>query len=344
MRARPSFARARNSALRPNLRAASTLPRASARSLAKCAIVVLALSITASLRAQPATPAAPPEAPAAPPVTSQNRYPREPDDLQHPEHRSTRYSAYSLPAKRWSADVGVLGISGDDVYGRVGLAYGFKHGFQLDANIGHWVAGLFGVRAKWSFFERKHVALAVNTGLTYAHGAWLWMLDDFGQEVVDDADMIAIPVAIAMSVPCTRWLQFDLTAQYQYTQVFGSIGTGGATFYADTQFGARQLLLLPTARLFLSASTAFEFLARLPVYNKVPYEADATLNVGQGYGRSKNGYASVDFSEGWTLEFGVRSRLRRWLFATTRLHVGQLSKNIYGALLYPSFNLEFRLP
>jgi hypothetical protein len=40
----------------------------------------------------------------------------------------------------------------------------------------------------------------------------------------------------------------------------------------------------------------------------------------------------------------VRSRLRRWLFATTRLHVGQISKHVYGALLYPSFNLEFRLP
>jgi hypothetical protein len=326
----------------------SATPRAAAaQGFAKCALVMLALSIAGPLRAQPAKPAteaAQPAVPAAEPAaTSENLYLPEPDDLQHPAHRSTRYSAYSLPAKRWSADVGMLGISGDDIYGRIGLAYGFKHGFQLDANIGHWVAGLFGLRAKWNFFERKHVALAANVGIVYAHGAWLWMLSDFGQAVVDDADMIAIPLGAAISVPVTRWLQFDLTAQYQYTEIFGSVGSG-VTFYADTQFGARQVLLLPTMRLFVSSNTAFEFLARLPVYNKVPYESDSTIGAGGRFGRSRDGYATVDFSEGWTMEFGVRSRLRRWLFATTRLHVGQISKHVYGALLYPSFNLEFRLP
>ena len=221
-------------ALAPSARLATGVQR-----FVKCAVAVLLLSVTGSVHAQTAASAAQTAAPAAQPVTGEKLYLPEPDDLQHPSHRSTRYSAYTLPANRWSADIGMLGISGDDIYGRVGLGYGFKHGFQLDANIGHWIAGLFGIRAKWNFFERKHVALAANVGLIYANGAWLWMLSDFGQAVVDDADMIAVPVGAAISVPCTRWLQFDLTAQYQYTEVFGSVGRG-VMFYADTQFGARQ--------------------------------------------------------------------------------------------------------
>ncbi|HEX6239813.1 MAG TPA: hypothetical protein VFZ61_02920, partial [Polyangiales bacterium] len=257
--------------------------------------------------------------------------------------RSIRYSAYVLPRKVASIDLGFLGISGDEIYGRLGTSIGLGHGLQLDANIGHWVAGLFGVDVKWAFFENEHIAVSAYAGFLYAHGGWLWLLDELGQTVLSDSDLFGMPIGMTVSAPCTRWLQFDLTLAYQYSKVFGSISPGGS-FYAETQYGARQVLIWPTARVFITAQTAFEFTARLPLYNRVPYEVDSTLEVGKGYGNLKDGYASVDFSQGWALEFGVRSQLRRWLFATTRLHVGQIAKTVYGATVYPSFNLEFRVP
>jgi hypothetical protein len=257
--------------------------------------------------------------------------------------RNTRFSAYVLAPYVWSLDVGFLGINGDEIYGRLGTAVGLKHGFQIDANIGHWIAGLFGVNAKWAFYESQYIGLAAEIGFVYAHGGWLWLLDDLGQEVLKDSDLIGFPFGLTLSVPCTRWLEFGLPLQYQYSQVYGSVGTG-ATFYADTQFGGRQLIARPTLRVFMTDWTAFELTARLPLYNRVPYEVDSSLDVGKGFSNVRDGYAKVPFSDGWALEFGLRSQLRRWLFVTTRLHVGQIAKAVYGASVYPSFNLEFRLP
>ena len=44
--------------------------------------------------------------------------------LQAPEQRSTRYSAYALPDRIWSFEVGALGSSIDDIYGILGIARG----------------------------------------------------------------------------------------------------------------------------------------------------------------------------------------------------------------------------
>lgn len=263
-------------------------------------------------------------------------------DLRSPSERSTRYSAYSLPQGMWGFDLALLGISGDEVYGNIGVARGFGRGFQLDLNLLHWGVALFNASARWSFFEARHFALAADLGLIYAHGDWVWILSDLGQKVASGADLFALPLGLTASAPLTRWLQLDLVTKYQYSAVFGDVGLG-ESFYAETQFGARQLILRPGARFFVSDATAFELSARLPVYTRVPYQTDSTLDVGKGYGRSRDGYAKADFSQGWNLEAGVRSRLRPWLFASMRLHYGQVPKRLYGAALYPSFSLEFRL-
>jgi hypothetical protein len=302
------------------------------------AALLAALLFSASARADETVSAA--EAKLAPTAPGAH----ESADLRSLGQRSTRNSAYTLPSGMWTFDLGMLGVTGDDLYGRLGAAVGLNHGFQIEANLGHWIAGLFGISARWNFLDTKRIALRADLGVVYAHGAWLWVLNDIGQKVVADSDLIAFPVGLTMTLPCTEWLEFDLAAQYQYSEVYGSVGTG-ERFYADTQFGARQFLIRPNARVFLSESTAFEFAARLPAYNKVPYEIDSSVNLrlGRGYSNVRDGYAQVDFSQGWGLEFGVRSRIRKWLFLTTRLDAGPLAKRIYGAPLYPSFNLEFRV-
>ena len=262
--------------------------------------------------------------------------------LQSPEQRSTRFSAYSLPNKVWSLDTGALGVNSSELYGLLGVSRGFKHGFQLDLNLVHWGVGLFGFDVRWSFFERPHFALQVNTGFHYAHGDWIWIVGDVAHDALSNSNMVGFPVGVTATAPLTRWLQVDLVTQYQFAQSWGSFGNG--SFYADSQVGARQFYFRPTLRLFASDATAFEFGFKLPAYTEVPVAVDSTVTVaGRTRESSRSSYVSGPFKDTWNMELGARSRLRPRLYATVRLHLGQVSKSIYGAPLYPSFTLEFRL-
>jgi hypothetical protein len=81
-------------------------------------------------------------------------------------------------------------------------------------------------------------------------------------------------------------------------------------------------------RFFVSDNTALELFAKLAAFTDVPgARAETTL----------------PFSKTWTLESGLRSRLADGLFGNLRLHYGDVSNAIYGARLYPSFDLELRL-
>jgi hypothetical protein len=290
----------------------------------------VALSASPAL-ADPATgQAAPPERNAAAFV-----------GLQSPEQRSTRFSAYSVPANTWSIDAGALGVNGDELYGRLGVSYGLGGGVQLAANLLHWSVGLFGLDARWTFLDTRYFALAASVGVLFGHGDWMWFLAPTAKKLVSGSNMFAVPIGLTASAPLTRWLQVDLRMEYQYTEYFGELGNG-SSFYATSQIGARQFVLRPTLRFFLSDATAFEFGATLPIYTQIPVEAEATLAAGNQT-RSGSRYAEANFNAGWNIEGGVRSRLQPWLYATVRMHYGRVAKALYGAPLYPSFSLEFRL-
>jgi hypothetical protein len=287
------------------------------------------------VRAQPA--AAP-----TPPVSEPNAASFE--GLQSPEQRSDRNSAYSLPKNMWSIEGGALGVSGQELYGRIGVGYGFGHGIQLDANLLHWSVGLFDLNLRWNFLDTRHFALNASVGGVYGHGAWMWFLGPVAEKVVADSDFVAFPIGVTASAPLTRWLQLDLPIEYQYSTYFGSIGTSQTSFYSKAQLGVRQFTLRPTVRVFVSDATAFELGVKLPLFTQVPVESDSMLAIGnQMKTSSKSGYADVKFKDSWNLEVGVRSRLQPWLFATVRLHYGRVARALYGAPLYPSFSLEFRL-
>jgi hypothetical protein len=263
-------------------------------------------------------------------------------DLRSPAQRSTRYSAYSLPKGMWSIEVGALGM-GDELYGLFGGNFGLGKGFQIGLNLVHYATGLFNINARWNFLDLEHVGLGVAVGFDYGHGAWVWVLDSIAQELVQDTDLIAIPISLTASVPLLRWLQVDLPVEYQHAVVFGTLGEG-SSFYAEAQIGARQVRFRPGARFFISQDTAFEFGAILPAYTRVPFEGDITGELAnQGYERSGSGEASVRFSETWNVEVGLRSSIRPWLFCALRLDYGPRADILYGALVYPSFSLEFRL-
>ena len=78
----------------------------------------------------------------------------------------------------------------------------------------HGGTGLFGLNAKWAFFENEHVALSAQLGFLYAHGGWLWLLSELGQTVLSDSDLFGVPLGVTVSVPWTRWLQFDLLLEF----------------------------------------------------------------------------------------------------------------------------------
>lgn len=277
-------------------------------------------------------------------VSAQAPSPEPATDLQAPEHRSTRLSAYSLPAGMWGFDVAMLGSSQDELFGRLGVARGFRHGIQIDCNFLYWTTAILQANVRWTFVERPRFAIAVELGVLYAHGAWVWVLGDVAQDVVSDSDLVSIPVSAIASVPLNRWLQFDLTVQYRHGELYGALLEGGRSLEVETQLGVRQLVFRPTARFYLTSRTALEFGTRLPAFTRIPVSADATLDTpNNSFSKQRSDYEDVAFSDGWGLEFGVRSRLKSWLYATLRLQYGQVAKQVYGSAVFPSFGMEFRL-
>jgi hypothetical protein len=77
------------------------------------------------------------------------------------------------------------------------------------------------------------------------------------------------------------------------------------------------------------------------VFNRVPINLEPGSD--SRYGKPRHGYAEVSFSDSWNIELGIRSRLRPWLYATMRLQYGKVAKFVYGASLFPTFGLEFRI-
>jgi hypothetical protein len=263
--------------------------------------------------------------------------------LQSPEQRSVRYSAYTLPQGMWGFELGALGVTGEELYASLGVRYGFGAGFELNVNAAHYAVGLFNVSARWGFLELERFALAANVDFTYGHGAWIWLVAPAVKDLLEEADIFLVPLGLTASVSIFDWLEADLGVSYRWGTVIGTLGDGDS-FYADAQLGARQFLLRPAVRAFVSDATAIELGFDLPVYTWVPYEGELTVEARRkDYEKSGEGGATVPLSEAWKLEVGVRSRITQWLFCTLRLHYGRSNKVLYQTTVNPSLSLEVRL-
>jgi hypothetical protein len=138
--------------------------------------------------------------------------------------------------------------------------------------------------------------------------------------------MFSLPLELTASSTPTRWLELDLGVNYSYAKIFGSPSRERSVF-TDSELALQQFFLRPGARFFIAGETAFEFFAKLPLYSAVPLQEKSV---------------AVPFKRIWALEGGLRSRFARGLFGSVRLHYGSISDVLYGARIYPSFEVELR--
>jgi hypothetical protein len=277
---------------------------------------MLAFAVTVSASAAAESSVNPPASPAANPS----------GDLQSPEQVSTRYSAYSLPARQWSIDAGALGVGDGDVFALLAVTYGLGAGVQLNVNLAHVGVGLLNVSAGWHFIDTRYFDLGARLGAWYGHGEWFWFADPVAKKIVSKIDLVKIPIELIASSTPTRWLELDLGLQYTYATLFGS-SAHEESIFTDSELGMQQFFARPGARFFISNATALELSVKLPFYSSMTVD-----------GRSP----TVPFKRTWLLEAGLRSRLARGLFGNVRLHYAPVSDLLYGARLYPSFEVEVR--
>lgn len=291
-----------------------------------CAILTLAVSIPAAAYADEApapqpisasTAAVPPAV--SPPVPAVS-------DLQSPEQVSTRYSAYALPAQQWAINAGALGMGDGDVFALLSVAYGLGAGVQLNMNLAHAGVGLLNVGAAWHFIDTRYFDLGLRSGLWYGHGEWFWIADPLAKKLLAKIDMVKVPVELTASSMPTRWLELDLAFQYNWAKLFGASPDEDSLF-TKSQIGMVQFFMRPGVRFFISDNTALELFTKIPFYTAVP--------VGD-----RN--PTVPFKDSWWFEGGLRSRLARGLYGNIRLNYASISDLLYGARLYPAFEIEVR--
>lgn len=267
-------------------------------------------------------------APPAPPAADAG------GDLRSPEQRDTRQTAYTLPRGTWGLDVGALGVGGGDVFARLGVAYGLGAGVELELNLAHAGVGLINVAAHWHFIDTRYFDLGMGLGVWYGHGDWFWIVQGLSKEVVSKLDVLNVPVSLTASMPVLPSLQLDFGVEYTYAEVFGTIDRERSIFQ-EANLGVRQLTFNPGAHWFMSSNTSLGLNARLAAYTGVPV-------AGERNGSEHQDYRKVPFSETWSLEAALRSRLRPGLFANLRMHYGEIARALYGAVIYPSFEVEVR--
>jgi hypothetical protein len=246
--------------------------------------------------------------------------------LQSPADASQRNSAYSLPSGRWAFDVGVLGVGSDDLFAKLGVAYGIGAGVQAELNAAHVGIGIINVTARWQFVDTRYFDLGASAGAWYGRGEWLWILQGPTKELVSHVSMLRVPLSLTASTQPTSLLEFDLGVEYGYANLFGSL-SGEESFFVDAQLAVQHFNLRPGMRVFVSDATALEMLANLPPYTAIPRDGEDR---------------TIPFSETWSLEAGIRSRFAEGLFGTLRMHYGKIAEILYDARLYPSFEVEAR--
>jgi hypothetical protein len=302
-------------------------------------VVGLCLLSAPALAADPVPPiadsAAPPVADSVSPSVADSAGQ---EDLQRPQQRDTRNSAYTLPAGMWAFNAGALGVGGGDIYAKLGVARGLGAGIQLEMNLAHVSFGLLNIRARWHFIDTRYFNLGASLGFWYGHGDWFWLYRGLAQDLVSKIDVIRVPVTLDASTSVASWLAFDLGLEYTYADVFGTLDLRGSA-YRDVYIGARQFVVRPGVRFFLSNTTSVAFSADLPAYTAVPVGVEG----GNGQDGKEHTFDPVPFSKVWSFEAGLRSRFQPGMFGNLRLHYSEVARILYGAVFYPSFELEVRL-
>ena len=170
--------------------------------------------------------------------------------------------------------------------------------------------------------------LGLRGGIWYGHGDWFWTAEGLAKRIVSNLDVLNVPLALTGSLPVGSLAQLDLTVQYTYAQMYGASATSDERSpYTDSELATRQLFLRPGARLFVSDNTALQLSVKLPLQSELALEDAA---------------AELSFADTWSFEAGLRSRFVPGIFGELRLQYGEVSDVLYGATLFPSFEIEMR--
>lgn len=275
----------------------------------------------------PASTEKPPPSVAAPTVLpAQQTAVHADSDLQSPAQLSTRFSAYTLPAQQWGISAGALGVGDGDVFAVLAVTYGLGAGVQLNMNLAHAGVGMLNIGAGWHFIDTRYFDLGLKSGFWYGHGEWFWIADPLAKKILAKIDVVKVPIELTASSMPTRWLELDLAFQYNWAKLFGAAADEESLF-TKGQIGMVQVFMRPGARFFISDNTALELFVKLPFYTAVPVgERNPTL----------------PFKDTWWFEGGLRSRLAHGLYGNIRLNYAAISDVLYGARLYPAFEIEVR--
>ncbi|HET7540957.1 MAG TPA: hypothetical protein VFK05_13835 [Polyangiaceae bacterium] len=247
-------------------------------------------------------------------------------DLQSPAQLSTRYSAYSLPAQQWAITTGALGVGDGDLFALLSVGYGLGARVHLNINLAHAGVGLLNLGAGYHFIDTRYFDLGLKTGVWYGHGDWFWIATPVSKKLLSKIDVVKVPIELVASSMPTRWLELDLGVQYNWSKLFGA-APDDESLFTKAQLGLVQFFLRPGVRFFISDNTALEFFTKLPLYSALPLERETV---------------TVPFKDTWWFEGGLRSRLAPGLYGNIRLNYAAISDVLYGARLYPAFEIEVR--
>lgn len=263
-------------------------------------------------------------------------------DFDDPAQRTRRGTAYALDKGQWSTEAELLGVTTDDLFGRIGLGYGFGKGVQLDTNVAHIAVGLLNVELKWNFLDFPHFGMSASVGVIWGHGAWIWILDGLEQRIIRNTEIVVLPMSLWASSHLLDWLQVDFGIRYTHSQVFGDFESDSTL--ADGEIGIRQLSVLPSVRFYIVQTLELFVGARLPLYSAIPGAGEANTSLGEGvYAGARTG--TIDkppFSQQFQLQFGARSAMAKTTFVTASIHYGKTVQSLYGSAFYPAFGVEYR--
>lgn len=266
--------------------------------------------------------------------------PPPPPRITDPESRSTRSTAYALPRGTVSVSTSLLGVTTNELYGSLGVAFGLGAGVQLGANLAHLGAGLFNLGAKWQFLDQKLLSLSVAFSPAYAHGDWIWVAA--AENLVAGFDVWAFPVELSASSRPNDWLELDLTAAYTDIEIVGDIDSDSLVL--DAQLAQRQFHLRPRVWVHLLERSSLFAEATLPLFTSIPVAGEATVVVGDGVvvGGTSGGRRVLDLGETYVLSLGARSMINRHFYVDIQANFGPRIDRIYGTFLAPRVSFEAR--
>jgi hypothetical protein len=234
----------------------------------------------------------------------------------------------------------VFGINTDEIFGALGVDYGLGRGVQLGMNVLHASAGVFNLRAKWTFFESRRWAVSAEFAPFWVHGNWVWLSGN--SEVIGNIDVLGFPVGLAASYNPTQWLQFDLGANYTDVEIFGHLDSDSLAF--DAGLALRGFNVQPSVRVHIEKRLSVYASARLPIWMRAPgtVEANVELLPGVEAGVRSSGAKTIPFQEHFVVTVGARAMASKKVFLDFALNYGAAPERLYGFALYPKLGVEVR--